>query len=168
MPIEIAHVTEVHAKALHACLESVGREKKFLAHIDALPLERVVGLIRDSVMNNTAQYVALDGAAVVGWCDVVPAPGEAVKHRGSLGLGVLATYRGRGLARRLMTEALEHAMRSGITRVELEVRADNWNAIELYRRMGFVQESTVRNGMCFDGKYFDVLVWARESLDFCV
>jgi putative acetyltransferase len=165
MPIEIAHVTEVHAEALRACLESVGREKKFLAHIDALPLERVVGLVRDSVTNNTAQYVALDGTAVVGWCDVIPASGEAVKHRGALGLGVLAVYRGRGLARRLMTAALEHAMRSGITRVELEVRADNWSAIELYKRMGFVQESTVRNGMRFDGKYFDVLVMAsfREA-----
>lgn len=96
---------------------------------------------------------------------MIPASGEAVKHRGALGLGVLAAYRGRGLAGRLMTAALEHAMRSGITRVELEVRADNRSAIELYKRMGFVQESTVRNGMHFDSKYFDVLVMAsfREA-----
>jgi len=161
MPIDIERVTEAHCEALRICQASVAREKKFLAHIDALPLERTVGLVRNGIANNSAQYVALDGTAVVGWCDVIPASGEAVRHRGSLGLGVLAAYRGRGLATRLMTATLEHASRSGITRVELEVRADNERAIGLYKRMGFVEESTVRGGMRFDGEYFDVLVMAR-------
>jgi RimJ/RimL family protein N-acetyltransferase len=60
-----------------------------------------------------------------------------------------------------MTAALGHAARSGITRVELEVRADNERAVGLYKRMGFAGEGTVRDGMRFDGEYFDVLVMAR-------
>lgn len=157
MPIEIVHIAQAHVESFRACLDAVAREKRFLAQTQAPPLERIAAFVGDSVAKNAAQYVALERDVVVGWCDVFPAWAEAVKHSGSLGMGVLASHRGRGIGRQLMVATLAHARVSGITRVELEVRADNVGAIKLYERLGFMHEGRKRHGMRFDGAYFDSL-----------
>ena len=163
--IEIVQIADQHAEGFRACLDAVAREQRYLAQLEAPPLERVQAFVRDSVAKNAAQFVALDGAAVVGWCDVFPAWPAAIRHGGLLGMGVLAAYRGHGLGRRLMAAALSHARAQGVTRVELEVRADNSPAIRLYEGMGFVHEGRKRHSMRFDGTYFDSLtmglVWTE-------
>lgn len=161
MPIEVERITELYVEGFRACLDSVAREKRYLAQTEAPPLERIEAFVRDSVKNNAAQYVAIDGPKVVGWCDVFPAWAEAVKHCGSLGMGVLAGYRGRGIGKQLLVATLAHARQNGVTRVELEVRADNASAIKLYERLGFVHEGRKRNGMRFDNTYFDSLTMGR-------
>jgi len=52
---------------------------------------------------------------------------------------------------------LAKAKAKGITRVTLKVRADNAGAIRLYEETGFKLEATLKNGMRFDGKYYDEL-----------
>jgi ribosomal protein S18 acetylase RimI-like enzyme len=160
MTIDIVHITEAHAEGFRACLDAVAREQKYLAQTKALPLARIQEFVRDSVQANAAQYLAMDGSSVVGWCDVFPGWADAIQHCGTLGMGVLAAYRGQGIGTRLMAATLAHARRNGITRVALEVRADNLNAIRLYERTGFVHEGRKRNGMRFNGVYFDALAMA--------
>jgi RimJ/RimL family protein N-acetyltransferase len=41
-----------------------------------------------------------------------------------------------------------------MTRIELQVRADNGRAIRLYERMGVEREGTLRRAMRFDGAYY--------------
>jgi hypothetical protein len=48
----------------------VAREKMYLAQVEALPLERIQGFVRESVAAGAAQFVAIDGPLVVGWCDI--------------------------------------------------------------------------------------------------
>jgi putative acetyltransferase len=55
------------------------------------------------------------------------------------------------------------AERNGITRIELEVRADNQPAIALYESMGFILEARKRNAMRFQGVYYETLLMARLS-----
>ena len=50
------------------------------------------------------------------------------------------------------------AWSKSITRIELEVRADNERAIRLYGALGFEQEAVKRQAMRFDGVYFDALL----------
>jgi ribosomal protein S18 acetylase RimI-like enzyme len=157
MSIEVEQITESHVDGFRACLDAVARERKFLARMEAPPRERVEEFVRESVKNNAAQYVAVDGPLVVGWCDIFPDQVEALKHRGSLGMGVLAHYRGRGIGKELIVATLAHARRDGISRVELEVRVDNAAAISLYEHLGFIREGCKRNGMRFDGSCFDSL-----------
>ncbi|HZY40793.1 MAG TPA: GNAT family N-acetyltransferase [Anaerolineae bacterium] len=47
-------------------------------------------------------------------------------------------FRGRGLARQLVTAALDHIRAHGGQRVLLDVRADNVPAYQLYRSLGFL------------------------------
>jgi putative acetyltransferase len=149
----IRQIQAADAEAFHACLDAVARERRYLAQVEAPPLEKVRGFVLDSVAQDAAQYVALDGGHVVGWCDVFPHWAHAVQHVGTLGMGVLAPYRGQGLGRRLMAATLEHALRKGICRVTLEAREDNVRAIRLYERMGFRHEGRAPCALRFDGVF---------------
>lgn len=51
-------------------------------------------------------------------------------------------FRGRGLARQLVTAALDHIRAHGGQRVLLDVRADNVPAYQLYRNLGFLHLET--------------------------
>ena len=70
-------------------------------------------------------------------------------------MGLLPSYRGRGLGRQLLSACLAKARSNGITRVELEVRADNEHAVKLYECTGFTREALKRHRMRFDGAYHD-------------
>lgn len=153
-PIILA-ITAAHIASFRECLDTVAREKRWLAQVEAPPLERVEGFVRDGIAAGVAQFVAVDGDRVVGWADIFPAWAAAVSHCGSLGMGVLAPYRRQGLGERLLRACIGKAQLQGLTRIELEARADNVAALALYRRVGFVQEAVKRRALRFDGIYFD-------------
>jgi [ribosomal protein S18]-alanine N-acetyltransferase len=62
----------------------------------------------------------------------------------SLGMMVLAEFRGRGGGRALLASALDHARASGAHKLELEVWPDNAPAIKLYETAGFEVEGLGR------------------------
>ena len=159
----IAPIVEAHAESFHACLDAVAKERRFLAQYEAPPLERVRGFVCQNVASDAAQFVALDGQTVVGWCDILPHWPHAVKHCGTLGMAVLPPYRGQGIGRRLLQACLAKAKAKGITRVELEVRGDNAAAITLYEKSGFIKEGVKRKALFFDGVYYDALLMSLIS-----
>jgi len=155
--VEIAPIEERHIAGFRECLDAVAREKKFLAQFEAPPLERIENLIRDNIAADQPQYVALDGETVVGWADIIAARAHAMTHCGTLGMGVAVGYRGRGIGRRLLEATIAKAWTKGMTRIVLDVRIDNTNAIRLYEKLGFVTEARKHNALRFDDGYFDAL-----------
>lgn len=153
--VAIVPIAIEHAAGIHACIDAVAREKRYLAQTSAKPRTDFDAFVRGSVANDLVQFVALDGAAVVGWADIFPAWADAVKHVGSLGMGLRQAYRGQGIGEQLLRACLLKAKAKGMTRVELEARADNERAIKLYERVGFEHEAIKRNAMRFDGVYYD-------------
>lgn len=161
MPLPITPIALHHADSFRACLDAVARERRYLAQLEAPPPEQVRSFIADNIAADAVQFVALDGDTVVGWADVLRRWAHAAAHCGVLGMGVLPAYRGQGLGQRLLAACIDKARLKGITRIELEVRADNARAIALYERMGFVLEGRKRAAMRFDGEYFDALLMSR-------
>lgn len=155
--IQLVPIALEHAAGLHACIDAVARERRYLAQTFAKPRADFDTFVRDSVSNDLVQFIALDGDRVVGWADIFAAWADAVRHVGSLGMGLLEAYRGQGIGERLLRPCLTKAMAKGITRVELEARADNVRAIKLYERVGFAHEAVKRNAMRFDGVYYDAV-----------
>ncbi len=153
----IVAVQTPYAASYRECLDSVAREQRYLAQVEALPLEKIQGFVKDSVASDAVQFFALDGERVVGWADIFPSWAHAVSHCGSLGMGVLAPYRGRGIGTKLLHACVKKAWLKGITRIELEARADNAAAIALYEKLGFQHEALKRNAMRFNGQYFDAV-----------
>lgn len=85
-------------------------------------------------------------------------------HVRSVGLWVLPEHQGQGIGRALLEALIDSAENwMGVTRLTLEVNADNAAAIALYRRCGFEQEGLLRGDVLRKGQYIDCLLMARRS-----
>jgi RimJ/RimL family protein N-acetyltransferase len=150
-------MTEAHIESFHRALDIVARERKYLTLLEAPPLEDTRKFALSSMANGNVHLVALDGDALVGWCDIRRHFFPSRAHCGSLGMGLLPDYREKGLGRRLIEAAIEAAREAGMIRIELGVHADNVRAIRLYERVGFVREGVSRDAFCVEGHYTDVI-----------
>jgi putative acetyltransferase len=84
------------------------------------------------------------------------------KHAGAIGISVHEEWQGKGVGTALMRAILDFADNwLNLTRLELEVYADNEAAIRLYERFGFELEGTLRQHAFRDGKYVDAKMMAR-------
>jgi len=154
----ILPISEDHAASFRECLDTVAREKRYLAQVEAPPLEWVQKFVHDGVANDAAQFVAVDATGrVVGWADIFPAWAHAVAHCGTVGMGVLPGYRGQGIGKRLLQACIAKAWSKGLTRIGLEVRVDNEPAMRLYHRLGFAKEALKKHAMRFDAVYHDTV-----------
>lgn len=160
MNFSIHPLDERHFAGLRDALDSVAREQRFLAFTEAPPLEEAMAFYAAVRANGWCLRVATLDGLVVGWCDVLPTHGQARAHVGSLGMGVVASVRGRGIGSALLAAALDAGWASGFTRIELSVRCDNLNARALYERHGFVSEGVLRRAFKVEGRYFDAVAMA--------
>ena len=74
-------------------------------------------------------------------------------HCGTLGVGLLPEFRGKGIGRQLMRRTIDAAFAFGLTRIELTVREGNAKAIGLYKSLGFEMEGLHRNAVFIEGQY---------------
>jgi len=88
-------------------------------------------------------FVATDEDRIVGHVDLTGGPVAAMLHRCTLGIGLQAAYRGRGLGRILMLTAIAWAREAGVRWIDLGVMAGNDRAYALYRSLGFVEVGRV-------------------------
>jgi ribosomal protein S18 acetylase RimI-like enzyme len=158
--IVVRESTPADVESFRSCLDTVARERRWLALVEAPPLDEVRSFCESQRRRGMIQFVAVARAHVVGWCDVIPKSAEGFRHSSDLGMGLLAELRGRGLGRALLERTLEAARRSGLQRVELEVYATNTAAIALYERHGFRHEGLRRRARLIDGAASDVVEMA--------
>jgi RimJ/RimL family protein N-acetyltransferase len=154
---EIAPIDEEHISGFRAAVDVVARERKYLAFLEAPPLENVTRFVLRNIELAYPQFVVLSAGGVVGWCDVLPNRSRVIYwHCGTLGVGLLPGFRGKGIGRQLMRRTIDAAFAFGLTRIELTVRQGNANAIALYKSLGFEIEGLHRNAVCIDGQYEDL------------
>ena len=156
----IVPIAEAHFAGFYECIDEVARERMYLAMLEAPPREQSLEFVRTMLRTNAPAFVALVDDVLVGWCDVSQKPRATLAHSGTLGMGVRAAHRGRGIGKALMQATLAAARERGYTRVELTVRADNLRAKSLYEACGFGVEGLCRNYMLIDGKYYDSYLMA--------
>ena len=85
------------------------------------------------------------------------------QHQGEFAMGVLQAYWGLGVGGALVRTMLDWASRTGIIRVTLKVVSDNYRAIKLYRRFGFVEEGRLIKDRYYPDKkeFSDSIIMAR-------
>ena len=159
--LEILPMTPDHIDGFHRTLDYIARERRYLAFLEAPPLDSTRAFVLDLIRRGCPQYVAVAEGEVVGWCDLTPKDRPVYAHAGVLGMGLLPPFRGRGLGTRLMTTVLAAARRARLRRVELTVRETNTSAIALYAKMGFEVEGRFRDAVEVEGVYENVLGMAR-------
>jgi ribosomal protein S18 acetylase RimI-like enzyme len=155
--IQIVATTADHVESFHKALDTVAKERRFLTMLEAFPLPETREFVLNMIERANPHVVATAGNLVVGWCDISRHFFPSHAHRGSLAMGVIPGYRGRGLGMRLIVEALEQARKAGFIRIELSVHADNPQAIRLYEKVGFVREGVQRRSVLIDGRFIDTV-----------
>lgn len=159
--MEIRAATAADDEPFWRCLDAVARERKYLAMLEAPPLEEARAYLEQARAQGMIQLVAVDDGQVIGWCDISPVRWEGMRHCGRLGMGVLAAWRGRGIGTRLLVDTIDAAQRAGLTRIELDVFRTNQGAVRLYERHGFAHEGVKRQARVVDGMADDLLCMAR-------
>jgi putative acetyltransferase len=112
----------------------------------------------------SAHYlVAIVDDRVVGMASVDTFPHKPRRrHVGVIGISVHEEWQGKGVGATLMRALLDLSDNwLNLTRLELEVYADNQAAIHLYERFGFEVEGTLRQHAFRDGQYIDSKVMGR-------
>ncbi len=140
VPIELRHV-----EGLNECVAELARERRFLSIVEGFTLDQCAAWVAADRVRANPFLVALDQDRVVGWCEV---------RRDS------APYRGRGLGRQLIEQALRAARERGFERIELLVRSPNARAIRLYSQVGFQEEGRKRDAVRLDDGSEDEVLMA--------
>jgi RimJ/RimL family protein N-acetyltransferase len=143
----------------HACLDSVARERRWIAITEAPLLACLTEwTTRTHFQSGFPCLLAIDDEAAIGWANLNPfeRPGHA--HLATLGMGVLAPHRGRGVGDALLARLIAEASGLRLERLELTVYAENLPAIRLYRKHGFSVEGVKRRYKKLDGAYDDAIM----------
>jgi RimJ/RimL family protein N-acetyltransferase len=158
--IEIVPIAPAHIDSFHRALDLVARERRYLALLEAPPIEEFRGFVQNIIRRRYPQFVALSVGEVVGWCDVLPMTWPIYAHTGVLGVALLPALRGQGVGRQLIARTLEAARAFGLSRIELTVSENNRTAIALYKKFGFETEGVKRNALKIDGRYENQVLMA--------
>ena len=107
--------------------------------------------------------VAVIGDRIVGMIGLDTFPNKPRRrHAGVIGICVHEEWQGKGVGTALIRAIVDLADHwVNLTRLELEVFADNETAIRLYERFGFQVEGTLRQHAFRDGQYVDSMVMGR-------
>ncbi|CAL1712834.1 unnamed protein product [Somion occarium] len=84
---------------------------------------------------------------------------ETSKNRnGRLAISLLQEHQGKGYGEEALRFLIDHAFKQlALHRISLEVFQPNVKAIKLYRKLGFVEEGRVRDGLWMDGGWQDII-----------
>ncbi|QQO20736.1 GNAT family N-acetyltransferase [Bradyrhizobium diazoefficiens] len=164
MTVEFRQIEIADTDAFRAAMDVVARERKYIALLEAPPIEQVRAFVKRNVERGYPQIIAVEAGAVVGWCNVPPSGRTVSAHVGDLFMGLLPDFRGRGLGEKLLREAIQASDAFGFRRIELGVFATNTAAAALYRKVGFVEEGVKRMAILLDGIHHDEIIMARLKI----
>ena len=93
-------------------------------------------------------------------------PKQKERHVGTLGVGVHSSVRGKGVGTAIMQATIDWARTNPVLEmIKLGVYASNTRAVELYKRLGFVQHGMLPGGCKHsDGTYhdqIDMYLWVK-------
>src|SRR3954452_5664781 len=109
--------------------------------------------------------LACEDAAVAGYVAVVPLPGWS-DHVGEVRLVVDPQCRGQGVGRTLARWALLQALELGLSKLHVEVVADQEGAVAMFTALGFAAEGLLRDHVRDrDGQLRDLVLLAHPIDD---
>jgi RimJ/RimL family protein N-acetyltransferase len=96
--------------------------------------------------------------AIVSTCTLMRPARPRVRHMGVFGISVAQSHWGIGVGKAMCLGVLSVARQVGVTKVDLQVRDDNVNAIRLYESLGFKREGVSSRALKIGERYFDNIV----------
>jgi ribosomal-protein-alanine N-acetyltransferase len=143
--------------------ESVAAERRWIGGEPPINRTEMASTMRRlSAADDAALVLGECDGVVVAWINLFFLDESTV----TLGMGVAASHRGRGIGSALVTTAIDWAHTKGATRLWLEVFPHNEAARALYRSMGFQESETlVGRYPRQSGEVWDAVVMVRSLAD---
>ena len=111
-----------------------------------------------SQADNAILLVATLNEKIVGNLSFRAGSSKKFRHVGELGVQVLRDYWNLGIGKELIKYLINWAKENkSIYKISLRVRADNQNAIHVYKKLGFKEEGILRGEMMCDGELYDLI-----------
>ncbi|MEG2983407.1 MAG: GNAT family protein [Peptostreptococcaceae bacterium] len=153
------------AQAMINYLNQIGGESDFLtfgANQFSGTLEAEQAWIEScNDSENSSIIVAIIDDELVSIASINSNKKERTKHNGVLGISILKKYWGEGIGSELLDFLINWAKSNLITkRIELLVREDNYRAIKLYEKFGFIKEGMHKGDMYVNGVYYNTIIMA--------
>ena len=102
--------------------------------------------IFNKLLENGIKYIFMDELETsVGMFKLFPWTYRASHIAYLGGLAIHPAFVGKGFGKKMMEEIIDLANQEGYKRIELSVATENLKAVELYKKMGFEVEGTMRN-----------------------
>jgi RimJ/RimL family protein N-acetyltransferase len=95
---------------------------------------------------------------VIGQCMIEHIGWDAAIHVGELGIIISPDYRNIGVGQNLIQEALLAAPEKGFEKVTLSCFHTNTNALNVYKKMGFIQTGSRKNQFKLNSTYYDEIL----------
>ena len=100
---------------------------------------------------NSLMLVAFEESQVIGTLTLLGGPYRRTQHVASLGLGIVQSWWGHGVGKRLVELSLEWARACPmLSKINLQVYHTNTRALRLYEKYGFQEEGRLRKDVRLD------------------
>jgi hypothetical protein len=115
-----------------------------------------------SLDENDFGIVALDGDRVIGMLNMRQDKRKKMEHIAQFGISLQKDFTGAGTGTKMIEAALDFAKKNDIIeKVILTVFSNNPAAIKLYKKLGFVEEGTLKNQVKLKEGYTDLVYMAN-------
>lgn len=109
--------------------------------------------------SNSIYLVGIIAGEIVGSIIFAGGARPRIAHTGEMSMSVIRRFWGKGVGTALIDALIEWAKGTGIvTKMNLNVRTDNGNAIRLYKKAGFVETGKISRDLFVKGEYHDCLI----------
>ncbi len=106
-------------------------------------------------------FIAEIDGKLVGFIGITRFGLSKVKHIATFAIGVLDTYKGNGVASKLLGAMGRFTLNHNLSRVEFTVMENNPRAISFYKKHGYKQEGLKENAIYQNGKFYNEIYMAK-------
>jgi ribosomal protein S18 acetylase RimI-like enzyme len=161
--MEIRPLDATMADALRAFFAAVPEGDRTFFKEDVSDPDTVTGWTTDT--HNRRRVAVEEDGTIVGYVAVLPGVGWS-SHVGEVRIVVSPQHRRQGLGRELARHGLIEALELGLSKVVVEVVADQVAAVEMFLRLGFEGEALLKDHVRDrDGQVRDLLLLAHRVED---
>ena len=84
MKFDIVPIEEKHIEGFWHAVDSVARERKYLAFLEGPPIHTTRSFVQSNINGGWPHFVALSEDKIIGWCDITSLDRPVFAHVGSL------------------------------------------------------------------------------------
>jgi L-amino acid N-acyltransferase YncA len=156
--MEIRHLTADDGAAVERFIDRIPEGDRTFFKEDVGDAEVIEAWKRPGA----ARALAVDDGDVIGYAGVVPLHGWS-NHVGEVRVIVDPGHRGRGVGRALARQAVVDALRLGLTKMIVEVTAEQEATVSMFRSLGFDPEALLVDHVRDKaGELHDLLILAHS------